>query len=349
MTKFQENFKQIIFFIVIICLAVLLFVPLRVIFAGFLGACTLYILNYKFVEYLNGKKNWNIYLVTFLLMFGNILVLLIPSALAVVFVLPKLNTILTHSNEFITGIKQIIIEIETRFDVEILSVKNLEKLPSVISATLPEILGTISSFLLNISAMFFMLYYMLVNTKKIEKAMKKSIPLKPENLDSINQETRNIITSYAIGIPVISCFQGVAAAIGYAIFGVPDVLLWGFLTAIVAIIPFIGTSLIALPLIAYLFAIGETYNAIGLLIYTGIVVMQIDNLLRLFLLKAFANIHPLITLCGVIVGLKLFGFIGLIFGPLLVSYFILLIKIYNIEFAPSKRHSETNHSHSSLS
>jgi predicted PurR-regulated permease PerM len=67
--------------------------------------------------------------------------------------------------------------------------------------------------------------------------------------------------------------------------------------------------------------------------------MNVDNLLRLVLLKAFANIHPLVTMLGVIVGLKLFGFIGLIFGPLLVSYFILLIKIYNIEFSEIPRRS----------
>lgn len=331
-SRFQDNFKQIIFFIIIIGLAVILFIPLRVIFAGFLGACTLYILNYKFVEYLTNKKRWNIYVVTILLMIANILVLLIPSAVAVVFVLPKLSILVSHSGEFITGIKQIIVEVEQRFNIEILSQANLDKLPSLISATLPEILGTISSFLLNVSTMFFMLYFMLVNTKTIENSFINKIPLKKENLDEINNETRNIIRSYAIGIPVISLFQGIFATIGYAIFGVPDVLFWGFLTAIVAVIPFVGTGLIAVPMVAYLFAIGESSNAIGLIIYTGAVVMQVDNLLRLFLLKAFADIHPLITLCGVIVGLKLFGFIGLIFGPLLVSYFILLIKIYRIEF-----------------
>ena len=335
MNKFQDNFKQIIFFIIIIALGIILFIPLRVIFAGFLGACTLYILNFRFVEFLSFKKKWNIYLVTFLIMILNIVILLIPTGLAVMFVVPKLSTLFNNSNEFITGIKQIIFEIESRFNIEIVSTSHLDKLTSVASSLIPEILGTISSFLLNISTMFFILYFMLVNSKSIGRAIRNKIPLKPQNLDSISKETRNVIQSYAIGIPIISLFQGIAATIGYAIFDVPDVFLWGFITAIVAVIPFVGTGLVAVPMIAYLFAVGETYNAIGLILYTGFVVMQIDNLLRLFLLKAFANIHPLITLCGVIVGLKLFGFIGLIFGPLLVSYFILLIKIYNIEFAPT--------------
>jgi predicted PurR-regulated permease PerM len=333
---FQNNFKQIIFFILIIVLSVLLFIPLRIIFAGFLGAATLYIINHNFLNYLNKELKWNIHIVSILLVALNIFIMLIPLSLAVIIVLPKLNTLLNQSGEFLTGIKQIILELETRFNIEILSTSYFEKIPSILSATIPEVLGSISSFALNISTMFFILYFMFVSSKTLGKGIRNLIPLKEENIDIISSETKNIIKSYAIGIPVISTCQGILACIGYWIFDIPDVLFWGFLTAIVAVIPFVGTGLIAVPLIAYLFAIGDINNGIGLSIYVVVLVMNVDNILRLFLLKAFANIHPLVTLCGVIVGLKLFGFLGLIFGPLLVSYFILLIRIYNIEF-PSFR------------
>lgn len=329
---FQSNFKQIIFFIIIIGLSILLFIPLKVIFAGFLGAVTLYIINFNLLIYLNRKLRWNIHIVSILLLAINIIVMLIPSIFALIIVVPKLNIIINQSGEFITGIKKILLELETRFGINLLSPDYFQKLPSLISSIIPDILGNLSSFLLNISTMFFILYFMFVNSRTMGRGIKNLIPLKPENINRISSETKNIIKSYAIGIPVISTCQGIIATLGYWIFGIPDVLFWGFLTAIVAVIPFVGTSLIAVPLIAYLFAVGDIHNAIGLSIFVVVLVMNVDNILRLVLLKAFANIHPLITLCGVIVGLKLFGFIGLIFGPLLVSYFILLIKIYNIEF-----------------
>jgi predicted PurR-regulated permease PerM len=149
----------------------------------------------------------------------------------------------------------------------------------------------------------------------------------------ITTETKNIVTSYAIGIPVLAIAQGLCAYIGYVIFGVKDPMLWGFVTAVCSVIPFVGTIIIWLPLVVYLFANGQTDLAIGLAAYCSIVVLNVDNVLRLFLLKAFADIHPLITLFGVITGLKLFGFIGLIFGPLLVSYLLLLVRIYINEFS----------------
>jgi len=335
---FQDNFKQIVFFIIIICLSILLFIPLRVIFAGFLGAVTLYIINIGFLQKLNLKIK-NIYASSIIVLVVNVVVMVVPLILASIIIIPKLSGIINQSGEFLTGIKKIIHELELRFSIEILSTKNFEKIPSIVSDTLPDILGSVSSFLLNIGTMFFILYFMLVNSKNLGKSIKRLIPLKPTNINTITTETKSIIKSYAIGIPVISACQGIIASIGYCIFDVPDFIFWGFLTAIVAVIPFVGTSLIAVPMIAYLFSIGEINNGIGLSLYYVLLVMNVDNLLRLVLLKAFANIHPLVTMLGVIVGLKLFGFIGLIFGPLLVSYFILLIKIYNIEFSEIPRRS----------
>ena len=149
----------------------------------------------------------------------------------------------------------------------------------------------------------------------------------------MTSETKNIVTSYAIGIPVLAIAQGFSAYIGYEIFGIEDPMLWGFVTCVCSVIPFIGSSMIWMPLSVYLFTDGHSQDGLFLAIYCAVVVLNIDNVLRLFLLKAFANIHPLITLFGVITGLKLFGFMGLIFGPLLVSYLLLLVRIYVNEFS----------------
>jgi predicted PurR-regulated permease PerM len=94
----------------------------------------------------------------------------------------------------------------------------------------------------------------------------------------------------------------------------------------------IGTMLIWVPLVLYTFAIGNTWQATGLLIYCIVVVGQIDYISRVTLLRRIGDVHPVTTILGVIVGLGLFGFMGLIFGPLLISYLVLLFKIYMNEF-----------------
>lgn len=141
-----------------------------------------------------------------------------------------------------------------------------------------------------------------------------------------------MIKANAIGIPLLAIIQGIIATIGYWIFGVKDFALWGFLTGVFSMVPIVGTAVIWLPLTAFLFATNQNGNAVGLLIYAVVLITNIDYVVRLTLLKKFMDMHPLITVFGVIIGIGLFGFWGVIFGPLLISYFIILVKIYMNEF-----------------
>lgn len=109
-------------------------------------------------------------------------------------------------------------------------------------------------------------------------------------------------------------------------------MLWGFLTGVLAFFPVIGTMIIWVPLVIYMYLSGDTGNATGLLIFSLIVTGNIDYLARITLLKRLGHIHPVITVLGVIVGLGLFGFIGFVFGPLLINYIILIFRIYSNEF-----------------
>ncbi|MEO7768378.1 MAG: AI-2E family transporter, partial [Ferruginibacter sp.] len=159
------------------------------------------------------------------------------------------------------------------------------------------------------------------------------IPLKPENVEKLAAETDLMIRANAVGIPIICIVQGIFAAIGYLIFGVKDWGMWGFVTGVFAFFPLVGTMIIWVPLVIYLYSINQNLAATGLMIYSIVVTGNVDYITRLGLLRKIGNVHPMITVLGVIVGLKLFGFMGLIFGPLLISYFIILLKIYMNEFA----------------
>ena len=141
-----------------------------------------------------------------------------------------------------------------------------------------------------------------------------------------------MVRANALGIPLISIIQGITATVGYIFFGVHDFALWGFLTGVFAFFPVVGTMIVWVPLVAYMFAIGDTWNASALTIYSIIVTGNVDYIARITIMRKMGNVHPVVTVLGVIVGLGLFGFIGLIFGPLLISYIILLFKIYVSEF-----------------
>lgn len=187
----------------------------------------------------------------------------------------------------------------------------------------------------NLIMMFFLLYYLLVSGKEIERYLNKMIPLKQENVDILASETKVMVRANALGIPIICIVQGTTAAIGYWIFGVEDWGLWGFITGVFAFFPLVGTMIVWVPLVIYVMSQGHTWPAVWLTLYSIIVTGNVDYITRLGLLKKMGDIHPMITVLGVIVGLGLFGFMGLIFGPLLVSYFIILVKIYLNEFTNS--------------
>ena len=169
----------------------------------------------------------------------------------------------------------------------------------------------------------------------METFLERFIPLKEENIDLLGNETKNIIKANAIGIPVLAIIQGIIATIGYWIFGVKDFGIWGFVTGVFSMVPIVGTAIVWLPLTLYFFSIGQNAYGWGLLIYAVVLISNMDYVARLTILKKLLNVHPLITIFGIIIGLGLFGFWGLIFGPLLISYMIILVKIYINEFAPS--------------
>lgn len=148
----------------------------------------------------------------------------------------------------------------------------------------------------------------------------------------LSEETDTMIRANAIGIPLLAIIQGFVAALGYFIFGIKEFGVWGFLTGVASLIPIVGTGIIWVPLTIYLLAVGHTWQGIGLGIYSLAILTNVDYVARITLLRKIGDVHPLITIFGVIVGLSLFGFLGLVFGPLLISYFILLIKIYRNEF-----------------
>jgi predicted PurR-regulated permease PerM len=181
---------------------------------------------------------------------------------------------------------------------------------------------------------------MLVNARRMEVDLYEYVPLHDDNVDKLGKELQNMVWSNAIGIPVIAFFQGVVAIIGYYILGVKEPWFWFVVTCITAMLPVAGAALAYVPLAIIFFADGETVRGILMLVFGFGVVGTVDNFLRFTLMKKIGNVHPLVTVFGVIVGLQLFGFIGLIFGPLLINMFILLVNIYGSEFFIRQREAE---------
>lgn len=335
----QNQLRQIFFILIIVLLGWILFWQLYFFVPAFLGAITLYILMRRWMFYLTETKRWRNGWSAFFLMFLSFVVILLPIGLLVNMLSSKVTYAIQNSSEIINALKKVADDIEKQVGQDIVSDANLNRLGTFISQSIPKILGATFNTITTIFFTYFILYFMLINGHEMEKQLYEHIPLKDSNVNLIKKDLNNMVFSNAIGIPVIALLQGVVGLIGYLILGVRDPWFWFVVTCVTAMLPVIGAALAYVPVSLIFFANGQTWQGITMLAFGFGVIGTVDNIFRFTLARKIGNIHPLITVFGVIIGIQLFGFIGLIFGPILISMFILLLKIYTIEFFVKKRDS----------
>ncbi|OEY73510.1 AI-2E family transporter [Salegentibacter salarius] len=323
--------RQIFVLMLILFLTVLIFKEIIPYLSGVLGAITLYVLLRNWMEKLLAR-GWKPPVAAALLMAGSFVGILVPITLIVIMLSSKVSKAVANSERVIRAVKEQLTEAETYIGYSLSDSIETSSITNWMSDNLQSLAGGTFNAFIAIGIMYFMLYYMLVKRDSMKSSLISYIPLGNENLKIIGKESDQLVRSNALGIPLVAIFQGIIALIGYLILGVPDPFFWFVITAIGSMIPFIGTAIGIIPVVILLIAQGDNWQAIAMLIYGFVVVGSTDNLIRLYILDRLAAVHPLITIFGVIVGVQLFGFIGLIFGPLLISLFLLILKIYKKEY-----------------
>jgi predicted PurR-regulated permease PerM len=217
-----------------------------------------------------------------------------------------------------------------------LSDEGLLHLLQYFSKYLPSFFNSVAEVSINILVSLFVLYFMLVYGERMERTINAAIPFSIKSKNEIWHEVFLMVKSNALGIPILGFCQGVVAMLGYWFFGVENFITWGFLTGLASLVPVLGTMTIYIPLGILVLASGQTGNGIGILAYGIFIIGSIDNILRFTILKGLGNVPPLITVFGVLLGLKLFGMMGLIFGPLILSSVRVLLKVYTNEYGRSE-------------
>jgi predicted PurR-regulated permease PerM len=299
---------------------------------GLLGAFTIFVLVRRQMIYLTEKKKMHKILATTLVLVEVITIIVVPVYLISLALIGKIQTINMDISVLTDMIQQFEKLIKEQFNYDLLTNDNLSAITGFVTKGVQFIINQAGSLVITFIVMLFILYFMLVDYRKMEHYVYELLPFSEQNRKDIAREINIMVTSNAIGIPVLAIVQGVAAYIGYFLFGVPSAFFFAFLTCLATIVPLVGTSVIWVPLVVYLAIIGDWFNAIALAIYCSVVVINIDNLIRSVAQKKLSDTHPLITIFGVILGLYVFGFWGVIFGPLLMSLFFLMIDIFKREY-----------------
>jgi predicted PurR-regulated permease PerM len=188
--------------------------------------------------------------------------------------------------------------------------------------------GTVSTVFAFFIAMLGAFYFFRDGKELLELVIKAS-PLPDDEDRVIFKRLGNAIRAVATGTILVALIQGTLVAIGFTFFGIERAILFGSIASVGALMPGIGTTIVTAPAILFLFITGDTVNAIGLLVWSTLIVGLVDNLIGPYLMSRGNNMHPFIILIAVLGGLSLFGPIGFVIGPVVVTLFLVLLELYN--------------------
>lgn len=328
MRNFRERYGRYALFVLIFGLGATIFIELTPFLGGLMGAATLYVLLRGQMVFLTERRRWRPSAAAALLLVEAVLCFLVPLTLVGWMLVVHVQHLAADPQQLLHAVKNLSALLYERTGYDLWQERNVASLIAMLPRVGQYVLGGIVDFAVNIVVLLLVLYFMLTGGRAMEAYVRDLVPFDGGQRDDVIHEMHQIVRSNAIGIPLLAVVQGGVALVGYLIFGVPDPLFWGVLTCFATVIPIVGTALLWLPLAAYLALEGHWAAAVGLAAYGTLVVTHVDNLTRLVLQRRMADIHPLVTVFGVFVGLALFGFMGIIFGPLMLSLFLFCLHIF---------------------
>lgn len=323
--------QQILFVASLLLLVGLILFGLQAYVSAFLGAGILYVILQPWFIALAVKRNWNRKAVSGLLVLFSLVVVVIPFAGLSGLLYDRIQAYSQRTDEIMVVVRRV----EKLIGYQFTDPKNIQtiiqQVATYVSKLLPSLAGSVLDFMIIIGLLLFTLYYLFVNEESFQRGLREYLPFQPDVQQKLGESLKNNVNANVLGQLLVSAVQGVLTGGMLWAFGVSDALFWGVITAFVSFIPVLGTPIVWLPAGLIQLAEGNTGQGTGILLVGFIVITNIDNLIRMALGERIGNIHPLVTLVGVVLGIPLFGIVGLVIGPMLLSFFIVLIRVFGQE------------------
>lgn len=337
MSVFNYKQRNTINLVIIIGLGCLIAYSLMGIFGSILSTLVLYTILRPAYIYFAEIKHWNRHLTAIGLLFISLILIVLPFYGLSSLVIAKI-TALNNDPIYLTNL---LYKIRHLFEVsekatEIIE-EGLKSASTWATSLFPSLISGLFSIIFGLLLMYFLLYFMLVERVRFEKAMIHYAPFREQNARRFAEEMRNMTYANVVGQGFIALVQGSLLSLAFYAFGYSDPIFWGVITTFISFVPVLGPPVVFVPAALLQLANDNAFAGWGMLIFGFVVIINIDNVMRLIIAKKIGNIHPIITVIGVVIGIPLFGILGLVFGPLLLSYFFLLIKIYEKSAKASDR------------
>src|SRR5690606_14266788 len=292
---FNKKERNIVTLILVILLGAVIAFAVRGIIGALLGTMVMYTIFRPLNIWLVEKFRWRRPIAAVVIMVLSFLIIVLPFLGIGTMLTNKIVALIKNPEWIKNTVDTINSYVGDKLGKPDLLQEQLEKSATYFGGMFTSLLSGAASLFLDITVMYFLLYFLFVNFRGFERGLLRYSPFKVENAVRFGHELRNITYSNVIGQTFIALVQGWALALGFWIFGFEDALFWGVICAILSFVPLLGPPLIFVTAAIYAFTQGNNLAAIGLLLYGFIVVIHIDNVLRLLIAKRVGDIHPIIT------------------------------------------------------
>ncbi|HEY3361108.1 MAG TPA: AI-2E family transporter [Methanosarcina sp.] len=329
--------------IIIVLTAVIIYATLPYL-NYFFGAFILYIIFRPLYHLLVKKGRIRNQFAAGLVIIISIFVVLIPLLFLMSIIVSEIQQLLLNEASIITYIQsggQFLAYYLSRLNIPTgaLQTKIQESIMNIASEAVNYssdfILGSIQSLShqsIGFLLMYFLLYYLLTGEDSaFAHKVYVAVPFNEENTATLMDEFRKIVRTTITSSGAVALVQGALLTITFLIFKIQGAILWGFIATVVSFVPVFGSTLVWVPATIIQFLLGNYTAGISILA-TGLFISVIDNILRPVIQKKVGEIHPFLSLLGIIIGVSLFGLIGIVIGPLLLSYFLLTIEMFSKEY-----------------
>jgi predicted PurR-regulated permease PerM len=212
---------------------------------------------------------------------------------------------------------------------------------SWLSARVFSFVGSATSAVLNLVIAFFGLYYLLRSDRNTWPSIRHYIPFSPHTADALRDRFVSVTEATLLGTMLIAVIQGTLVGTGFWIVDLPNPFFWGTVAAFASILPVLGTSLVWLPAVLVLLLQNRYGAAVAMLVIGAGIASNIDNLIRPLVYRRVSHIHSMITLVGAFAGVRYFGILGLLLGPLAIAYLFALLHFYSEEYGTNRNASAT--------
>jgi predicted PurR-regulated permease PerM len=328
MSIFNYKQRNNIILVSIVVLGCFLLYALSELFSSILGAIVLFTIFRPFYLYMVERRRFNKALSAVIIILISLVVIVIPFLSLSVMVIGKISSINREELNIDKWTQKIDAFTGANLNQPHFAENTLQKLGAYAADLFPSILGSAANIILTLLVMYFLLYFMFVQMREFEIGLLKYAPFREQHALKFAVELRNSTYSNVLGQGIIALVQGALLANGFWIFNIPDPIFWGVIGAFISFLPVVGAPTLCIPASIMLYANGEKVQGVILLLYGILFIGNVDNVLRMIINRRIGNTHPIITVIGVFIGLPLFGILGLVFGPVLLSYFLLLLEIY---------------------